>query len=322
MICFQTRGALGATAFLLLAAPAFAHATLETSEARAGASYKAVIRIPHGCDGQATEVLTVSIPDGLLDVKPMPKPGWTLEIRTGALSGSFTVAGKPVTEGVREIVWRGGHLADAHYDEFVFRGRFDASLAGRAVPIPIVQTCASATVSWTDVAAPGQDPHALASPAPVVRIVSGEGSGHGHGAPAGAAAAAPIAVGGAWIPATPAGAKVAGGYAVIANATPEADTLTGGTFDVAGRVEIHEMSDAGGVMRMRELAEGLPVPAGGKAELKPGGLHLMLMDLKRQLKDGETVRGTLRFRKAGDVPVEFRVRPLGSRDAGGGHHHH
>ncbi len=314
MSFISLRGALGAAALVLVSAPAFAHATLAVTETRANAAYRAVVVVPHGCGSQATHTVTVAIPEGMVDVKPMPKAGWTLETRKGAYAKTYTLFGKPVSEGVREVIWRGGNLEDGHFDEFVFRGRFDGELAGKTVPVPVTQTCATSSVAWTEVAAPGQDPHALKTPAPTVKVLAANAS---------AAPAAPVSVSSAWTAATPAGAKVAGGYAVIANATANADRLVGGSFEAAGRVEVHEMTDVAGVMRMREVTGGLPVPANGQAELKPGGYHLMFMDLKRQLKEGETLKGTLVFEKAGAVPVEFAVRPLGSKDAGaGGHHNH
>ena len=68
-------GALGACAIIV---PAAAHVTLENREAPVGATYKAVLRVPHGCEGTATTSLRVRIPEGVIGVKPMPKPGWTL----------------------------------------------------------------------------------------------------------------------------------------------------------------------------------------------------------------------------------------------------
>lgn len=136
-----------------------------------------------------------------------------------------------------------------------------------------------------------------------------------------AASAADITVSGAWIRATPGGAKVAGGFLEIANAGAAADRLTGGTIDAAGRVEVHEMTMDGDVMRMRELADGLEIPAGGAVSLRPGSFHLMLMDLARPLKEGETVTGTLRFEKAGELPVTFMVEAIGAKGPKGGMGH-
>lgn len=110
-----------------------------------------------------------------------------------------------------------------------------------------------------------------------------------------------------WTRATPPTAKVAGGFMVIENAGSAADRLTGGRVDFAARVEVHEMAMDGDVMRMRELENGLEVPAGGAVELKPGGYHVMFMGLTAPLVEGERYRGVLIFETAGEVEVEFVV---------------
>jgi copper(I)-binding protein len=120
-----------------------------------------------------------------------------------------------------------------------------------------------------------------------------------------------------WIRATPGGAKVAGGYMKIVNHGTQADRLIGGSLPVAGRFEVHEMAVENGVMRMRELARGLEIAPGAAIELKPGSYHAMFMDLKQGLKEGETIKGTLVFEKAGKIEIEYRVEPLG-----GGHMRH
>ena len=117
-----------------------------------------------------------------------------------------------------------------------------------------------------------------------------------------------------WARATAPGAPVAGGYATIRNDGAEADVLTGGSADIAGRVEIHEMAVTDGVMTMKQLPDGLEIPAGGAVTLKPGSYHIMFMDLKRQIKQGEHFAGTLTFAKAGTVKVEFDVESLGARE--------
>ena len=123
-----------------------------------------------------------------------------------------------------------------------------------------------------------------------------------------------------WTRATPAGAKVAGGYVTITNTGKEPDRLVGGSFPLAGRFEVHEMAVTNGVMTMRELGQGLEIAPGQKVELKPGGLHVMFMDLKTQVKEGQPIKGTLVFEKAGTVEVEYRVAPIGAR-APGAHTH-
>lgn len=165
---------------LITIIPAAAHVTLERGEAAAGAGYKAVLRVPHGCDRSATLTLRVTIPDGLIAVKPMPKPGWTVTVSKGPYQKAYEfMHGLTMKEGVREIVWT-GRLADEHYDEFVFSGFVASAVApGTTLAVPVVQECEIGTAAWTEVAAPGQDPHALKTPAPLLRIVAPP-EHHGH----------------------------------------------------------------------------------------------------------------------------------------------
>jgi len=117
-----------------------------------------------------------------------------------------------------------------------------------------------------------------------------------------------------WTRATPKGAEVASGYLVIRDDGASPDTLTGGSADFSGAVEVHEMSMDKGVMQMRQLPDGLAIPAHGQVMLKPNGFHLMFTGLKRALAKGETVKVTLTFAHAGAVSVDFPVRAIG--DAG------
>ena len=121
-----------------------------------------------------------------------------------------------------------------------------------------------------------------------------------------------------WVPAPPNAATSAGGYMTITNTGDEPDTLTGGTATIAGRIEVHEMSMDGGVMRMRELTPGLVIKPKETVTLSPGGLHLMLIDLKERPTVGVPVKGTLVFAKAGTVAIEFKVEPFGTRVPGDG----
>ena len=115
-----------------------------------------------------------------------------------------------------------------------------------------------------------------------------------------------------WTRATPDGAKVAGGYLTITNTGQEPDRLIGGALPQAGRIEVHEMKMEGGVMQMREVAGGLEIAPGQKVELKPGGYHVMFMELRQPLKQGETLKGQLRFQKAGILDVDYRVEAIGA----------
>jgi copper(I)-binding protein len=124
----------------------------------------------------------------------------------------------------------------------------------------------------------------------------------------------------AWSRATPSGAKVAGGYLTVENKGAAADRLLGGSGDVAGRVEIHEMAMDSGVMKMRPLDNGLDIAPGKTVKLAPGGYHLMLLDLKSQLKQGDKVPVTLQFEKAGKVQLTLDVQGVGAQAPAGGDH--
>jgi hypothetical protein len=122
-----------------------------------------------------------------------------------------------------------------------------------------------------------------------------------------------------WSRATPGGAKVAGGYLTIENKGAAVDRLLGGATDVAGKIEVHEMSMKDGVMIMRPLDQGLAIDPGKTVKLAPGGYHLMLMDLKAGLKQGDKVPLTLQFEKAGKVQVSFDVQAVGAQTPAGDH---
>ena len=116
-----------------------------------------------------------------------------------------------------------------------------------------------------------------------------------------------------WTRATPGGAKVGGGYLVVKNTGDTPDRLISATSPAAGKVEIHEMAIKDGVMIMRPLKDGLEIPAHGEVALKPGGYHIMLMDLKGPIVMDQPVSATLVFEKAGKVDVVFKVAPVGAK---------
>ena len=117
--------------------------------------------------------------------------------------------------------------------------------------------------------------------------------------------------------ATPGGSKIGAGYMTITNKGTATDRLVSASSPAAGKVEIHEMTMQGGVMKMRELAGGLPIEAGKTISLAPGGYHLMLMQLKAPLKKGDKVPVTLTFEKAGKVDVTLDVLAIGAQQPSG-----
>jgi copper(I)-binding protein len=126
-----------------------------------------------------------------------------------------------------------------------------------------------------------------------------------------------IAVEQAFARATPAGAKTGAVYMTILNHGATADRLAAASTPVAGHAELHETISEDGVMKMRPV-DGIPIDPSGKAVLKPGGMHLMLLDLKAPLKLGDTFPVTLVFDRAGKVTVTVKVEKPGAMGTGSG----
>ena len=120
-----------------------------------------------------------------------------------------------------------------------------------------------------------------------------------------------------WSRATAPGATMAAGYMTVRNKSASPDKLLGVTSPAAARVETHVTIKDGDIVRMREV-KGYDVPANGVLELKPGGAHLMLVDIKRPFKDGEKIPATVKFEKAGELKIDLQVGRPGET---GGHKH-
>src|SRR4051812_23684891 len=156
-------------------APAFAHVTLETQEAPVGGTYKAVLRVPHGCEGSPTVKIRVQIPEGVIAVKPMPKPGWTLETVKGKYAAEYDYFGSKQSEGVKEVAWSGGKLADDNYDEFVITTYLTGGLKPNStLYFPVVQECEQGVSRWIDIPKEKEGEahgHDSKTPAPGVKLM-------------------------------------------------------------------------------------------------------------------------------------------------------
>ncbi len=148
-----------------LSSPALAHVTLEQAAAPAGSTYKAVFRVGHGCDGSPTSAITVFLPPGFTGAKPMPKPGWKLDIRREALPVPYSSHGKPVTDRAAVIRWEGGSLADEEYDEFILRGTLPED-SGKLY-FRVLQTCVKGSNDWAAIQTDSRKP---AFPAAVLEV--------------------------------------------------------------------------------------------------------------------------------------------------------
>lgn len=124
-----------------------------------------------------------------------------------------------------------------------------------------------------------------------------------------------------WSRETPPTARVAAGYLSIRNRGRQDDRLLAVESTAARRVEIHQSRTDGGVMRMRLLADGLPIPAGQTVILAPGGSHLMFIDTVRPPTAGERLDAVLVFRDAGRLPVAFEVRGMAAPSEASHAHH-
>lgn len=311
-----------AAAAVLLSTSAFAHASITPNTAAAGATVKVAIAVPHGCDGAPTDKLIVTIPEGFVSAKPQVKAGWQIDVTQGDYAKPYEVHGKPVTSGAVSVTWSGGSIPDDQFDEFVLQGTVSAETP---LAFATTQYCGTASVAWDELAAEGQNPHALEHPAPVLTVTAAEGGGHDMhdmgsmdmgsvdmgGAPV---TVGDLEISGAFTRATLPNAPVGGGYLTITNKGAADDCLVSVSTPAAGTSQIHEMKMDGDVMKMNELPDGLVIPAGQSVSLAPGGYHLMFMDLTGPLVEGQSITVTLTFEKAGAVEVQL---PVGSPAARG-----
>ena len=314
-----------------LPSAALAHATLETAVASPDSYYKAVVRIGHGCDGAATHTVRVTVPEGVISVKPMPKAGWEIDLQEADYQHAYELHGRQYERGVRTITWTGGSLPDNHYDEFVFRGRLTGFGHDSMVYFPVTQECEEGEIAWSEIPAAGQDPHDLDRPAPGLRIQVADGGQHGHGSMShdamsdsamsgdGSYQVGDLTVETPWARAT--SGRAGGAFMMIHDGGSHGDRLIGVEADISDRVQLHTTVMEDGVMRMRHVEGGIEVPAGGMAELKPGGFHVMFMGLKQPLAEGDSFPVTLVFERAGTVTVDVTVGAAGAMEGGMQHNH-
>ena len=152
---------------------AFAHVTLETPKATAGEGYKAVLRVGHACSaGGSTMALSVLIPEGVANPKPMPKAGWSIVVKKMTLAEPLLVYGRTITDAVQEITWtatsKDAAITDDQYDEFIVRGTLPAK-AG-VLWWKTIQTCDNGKSEWVEVPAQGTSVKGLKGPAAPLEI--------------------------------------------------------------------------------------------------------------------------------------------------------
>lgn len=160
----------------------FSHVVLADQAALAGTSYRATLRVGHGCDGSPVTALRVTIPNGFTGAKPMPKAGWVLTTKVGKLAKPYDDHGKQVSEGLLEVTWTASTkeywLQDAWYDEFVLRGSLPKD-AG-SMWFKVLQTCEKGSVDWAETPASGTSTKDLKLPAALLEIIESSAVGHQH----------------------------------------------------------------------------------------------------------------------------------------------
>lgn len=161
-----------------LSAPLAAHPVLGVPQAAAGSFYKASIGITHGCAGSATREVIVEIPSGVSGAKPVPKPGWSIDIERTKLAQPRESHGRKITEEVSRIRWSGGSLDNAHFDEFVLV----ATLPAQAGPVywKVTQACEQGRAQWHEIPGAGKSAHDLKSPALRLDVAPAGHAGHKH----------------------------------------------------------------------------------------------------------------------------------------------
>jgi copper(I)-binding protein len=269
-----------------------AHVSLQQATADAGSAYRAVLRVGHGCDGAATTAITVQVPPGFADAQPQPRNGWTLT-RQGA-DVSWVAEGKQ------------NALASGSRGEFIIDGKLPTLPA--ALWFKVRQSCDQARIDWDQLPPNGTSVEGMKTPAVLLQVQ----------------APALVKVEDGWVHSTVPGQRGSAGYMKLTARVGH--RLVGASSPAAGVAEVHDMKMEGDVMRMRPV-RALELPAGKMVELRPGGMHLMLMDLKQPLVTGTSVPLTLVFRDGRGVEskVETRLLVSGSPPAAGaspaGHKH-
>lgn len=158
-----------AFALIFSAAAASAHVNLTLRSAPADSYFRAVFPVPHGCDGEATNKVSIWLPELVLQAKPQLKAGWKIEIVRVKLDKVVDGPhGAKITDRVAKVIFSGGTLPDDHFDEFVLQLRLPKE-AG-TLYFPVEQECATKRLSWSEIPSPSQKSSELDAPAPALTV--------------------------------------------------------------------------------------------------------------------------------------------------------
>ncbi|MBU1358225.1 MAG: copper chaperone PCu(A)C [Gammaproteobacteria bacterium] len=276
-------GSLLAAAALLAGGHAHAHITLPPGGAAAGSDYEAAFRVGHACKGAtATTGVDVRLPKGFTLSEAVPRKSWKLDVQKSGDGEVRWTADGPASA-----------LPAAERAEFIVRGKLTATPG--PLWFKVLQTCDTGSADWAQVpAAAGDKPDFPAARLDVL--------------PPGVAA---VDVKDAWVRQTVPGQSGTGLFMKLT--APSGARLVGASTPAAGIAEVHEMKMEGDTMKMRELPKGLELPPRQTVELKSGGYHMMLMDLKQPMRKGESIPMTLKFQDAKGATSELQLTvPVGA----------
>ncbi|HZF84954.1 MAG TPA: copper chaperone PCu(A)C [Burkholderiaceae bacterium] len=287
---------IAASAILAGAAASFAHVVLQPGPAVAGSTYDAAFKVGHACkDARSTTGLTVRLPRGFVLQDVPARTGWKVDIDR---SGTGTVRWTADTPAQA--------LPGDRKGEFLLRGTLPA--APGPLYFAVLQSCDVGSADWAQLPT-GAAGEKLPFPAARLNVV--------------APGSALVDASGAWVRAAVPGQSGTGGFMTLAAGAPL--KLVGVATPVAGVAEVHEMKMEGDTMKMRAVP-ALELPARQAVELRPGGYHLMLMDLKQPITTGKVIPLTLTFEDAAGakstlaVQAPVQAAPAGAA-AGEGHKH-
>ena len=278
-----------ATCALLTSAPAaWAHVTLPPGGATVGSDYRAVFRVGHACkDANATTGIGVRLPSGFVLDHADARAGWKLDVQQG------------LANATTEVRWTAESPQNAlpakERAEFVVNGKLPS--APGPLWFKVLQTCDVGSTDWAQIPPNGTSTDGLTAPAPRLMVV--------------AVGVATVDVRDAYVRQSVAGQSGTGAFMKLTS--PSGSRLVGISTPAAGVAEVHQMKMDGDTMRMRAVPGGLDLPAGQVVELKPGGYHVMLMDLKEALPKGATVPFTLHFEDAKGAKTALELKlPVGA----------
>ena len=316
---------IAACALTLWASTAFGHIVLETKAAQVGTDYQAAFMVEHGCAGSPTNTVDVQIPAGFEGALPVAKPGWSVAVGRSKLVKPYVSNGKSISEDVTRITWTATGkefaLPEGKREKFEMTGKLAA--APGPLWFKVLQGCETGSNNWVQIPSMGTSTSGLKNPAAFLNVAAGP--------VAAVAPAQPVQVAGAWVRSTVPGQKGTGAFMQIT--ARQGLRLVGVTSPLAAVSEVHEMKMEGDVMRMRQIS-GVDLPAGVAVELKPGGYHVMLLDLKQPVLPNSTVPLTLLFKDARGVESKLDLsvtasasapsesgKPAGKADAASDHKH-